>query len=414
MGQSVARQTDKMGDVGITVIRPKFGERRVKVRKLFRTHIKVLREPVVFGKGTRDLHGDSLPHDEQIAAGAVLVPIWNGQSRPQDFVYWGIYDAIRGQEHTGDGYQAPEGEIASLRVSVAAAREAIKTFIMWGGLDRGGRRALNALLLEISEDHERARNPEKKGASQKFAQASEELDSRGRENPGARAARTVAGRDRLELRQGQVAAICQAIGPRRTALISELDRIWTDGWLRVWHELTDAAKALEAVCDGTAGNAPLRLIDNCLYAADQALESIDVEPFLSSRHVILSEINMARSNLARDRWNQARDEILRSLEGIQFKKAGLKLHEVLLGVSLCAAGGGDASPVPVGEVRKIRDQVGDFRERFARLSERRLKRPLKAEVEVLLGAAQEALVGKMTFAGLKQAAEYLKGALAYL
>lgn len=414
MGQSVARQTGGLGGVGPTVIRTRFGTRRVLVRELFSTHIKVMRKPVLFRKGARGLHGHPLSCDVQIGAGAVLVSIWNGQLWPQDYVYPDIYGAIRGQEYTKDGYQAPDGEIASLRVSVAAAREAIKTFIKWGGLDRGERRALSALLSEISVAHERARNPEKKEASLKFARASEELDSQGRVNPGARAARTVAGRDRLELRREQVAAICQAIGPRRTALISELDRMWTDGWLRVWRELSEAAEALEAVCSGTAENKPLQLITDCLDAADLALGGIDVEPFLSGRHVVLSEINMARSNLARHRWSQARDEILRSLEGIQFKKAGLKLHEVLLGLSLCAAGGNDASPVPVEEVRRIRDQVGDFRERFARLSEKRLKRPLKAEVEVLLAAAQDALLGKVTFAGLKQAAEYLKGALAYL
>lgn len=397
------------------VIRPKFGERSARVRELFRTRIKITREPVEYKKGERDLHGDPLLETMEISEGAVLVPIWNDNPRPQDYIYRDIYEAIRGQEYTSDGYQAPAGEINSLRMSADAAHSAIRLFLDYGNLTRDKRGFLKSLLFGLSIKHGGSRNPEKKEAARKFEMASEEADSLGRPNPGARAARTVAGGNRLELRREQVAALVQAIGPRRTALLSELDRLWTDGWLLVWREIKNAEEALDASVCQRSGNGIPRRLTHALDAAESALETIDVEPFLSGRFMVASELASARSNVLRHRWNRAREDLLRSQECIRFKKAGRRLHEIILDLSLYTANRkADGTVVPLNDAIGIRNALGDFRERFEPLSEKHLRRPIKAEVETLVGAAQDELLNRATFSRLEKAKEYLKGALAYL
>lgn len=289
--------------------------------------------------------------------------------------YGDITAAIRGQGYAHDGYHRRGGEVEQVSLSRDAAKDVIRLFLRYGQLSDEQRRALRLELTELTRVGARAFNVEKVKAGRQLGQAAEERDSRGRPNPGARSARVASAVHLHNLRIGQIRAISQVVDSRRLALISEDDRMWSDGWVPCYRELERVANALND--QSGVYRAPLK--GDCVYDLNQAffaLETIDVQPYLSARDRVQSEILSARGHIRRGRYAEAHEDVNRALQGIRLKRAGRELHRILFAYSLSTAKG----RVNVEELGLVAADIRSFLDRFGPLEEDLLRRPVKAKV----------------------------------
>lgn len=358
-------------NVVTATIRPVYGERQAPVRPLFRTGILVLRDTALYRKGQKGLRGESLKKPVSLIAGCILVPNWSGREKPTHACYRSIYDAIRGAEHTLQTYQASNGELASLPLSIESGMRIIRMFLRYGRLSDDQRRELQNVTSRLAVEYDRVRNPHKVRARIQLGAATQETDRLGRKNPRARLARVAGAVANFEFRLADARALTQAVGPRKTALLLELDRLWTDGWIVAWRALGIAEDALR---DPVGDVDVLCLLDQ----AAQAMNTIDVQPYLAAREEICGEILLARSNVLRLRPEAARELVARSREAIRFKRAGYSLHEILLAYSLLVTGAGE--DVDLATLTEVKYDLEGFVVRFASLSEASLKRQVKQRV----------------------------------
>lgn len=406
-------------NVVTAMIRPTYGEREARVRPLFRTGILVLHGKVSFLKGTPGPDGNPLRKVVHLRPGSLLVPYWharggNGARVRGHLHYRNLYDAIRGQEYTRDFYEASDGEVASLRLSAESATAAIKLFLRYGQLDAAKRNLLDAALRRIIELQARKgdpRSPLKRQTALQAARAMKETDRLRRKNPGARSARVASAAHRIELRLSDVRSICNAIGPRYAGLLAEQDRIWTECFGVAWRELSVVGSALDENSQGGIPD-PTFDLDYSLAVAEDALSTIDVEPYLAARDTIMGEIRLARGHVRKNRFARAKEFVLRARSGIQHKRAGRRLHEILVKLALLAERGATSDLIGFSApLMSIVDELKEYRDHMAVLDDSSLERPVKEFVSGKVGDAISALMTTRTGTRLTDAKEALKEAL---
>lgn len=379
----------------LQTVRPAFGERKVRARELYRTRVLVLKERLLFLAGSRALDGSVLAKDRTLSDGTVFVPYWNGRSlppgrsRPMHLAYRDITAAIRGQGYAHDGYHRRGGEVERVSLSRDAAKDVIRLFLRYGQLSDDERTALRRELSELTRIGIRAFNVLKVKAGRQLGHAAEERDSRGRPNPGARSARVASAVHLHTVRIGQIRAISQVVDSRRLALISEDERMWSDGWVPCYRELERVVQTLNDV--SILPGEPFKR--DCVYDLNQAflaLETIDVQPYLSARDRVQSEILSARGHIRRGRYPEAHEDVNRALQGIRLKRAGRELHRILFAYSLSTAKG----RVNAAELDQIANDITVFLEKFVLITEHLLRRPVKEKVLAQLNDARALITSR--------------------
>jgi hypothetical protein len=161
-------------------------------------------------------------------------PVVGGKRMPLRQTVDGLPSAIRMQEHILNGYHSDNTErtdeyskLESIQEVIEYAHELLNN---WNSADETDRKILQMQLADVVLQLEKCRN-EFKVETKDQAQAVMALrDSRGRENPGALAARTVAALNRLGERFEELHVIAPQIALRKEILELEERRI--EGVLR--------------------------------------------------------------------------------------------------------------------------------------------------------------------------------------
>jgi len=199
----------------------------------------------------------------------------------------GLYSAIRMQNHILEGYRSEDTQAEDEYTKLESIQEVIESandlLNQWKTVDLQGRKDLQLELAEIVLQLERCRNEFKIDAREQTKEVMKLKDSRGRDNPGALAARTVAALNDLTRRMNQMQLITPLIALRKEILVLEERR--AAGMLRkasarlqgVLHHSVFAEKRNTAP-ENRIKDYEIEALDRKLGQAINALDSIYIAP----------------------------------------------------------------------------------------------------------------------------------------
>ena len=132
---------------------------------------------------------------------------------------------IRMHDHVLEKYRgSDESEFARIINVEEAILEANRMLVEWNNLNRTERNEIKKRLVRVILFLEKCRNDQKQEAKRQLELVSKLEDQRGRINPGAMAARTIAALNALSRRFLQLDLVIPYIAYRRELLILEKER----------------------------------------------------------------------------------------------------------------------------------------------------------------------------------------------
>lgn len=388
----------------------------VRGKRRYLTVVKLTnRVMIVPPRQSRPANAAQRRHRKDFPDGSIIITRRDaGKLVPQ--LYKSVYDAVRSRLLTRMRYGATmaPGEEQQLVEMVWEARRNLDLLLGKDALEELERVQMQERLQELAQKLERSRNLWKEWAFVAMDAASDLFDSRGRFNPGAKAAQITAARKRLRMRVMEIPLILSFVTKDELALLEE-----RDCHLEICRKIL--AK-VEVIVESPVIKNPKKYegqrspqLNAWLDKRANELRCIRVLPFTKTRYHALRDIAIARKAGHEGNWVTAGRAFKRIASSLNLRLIQPRLEEVLIKIDAMIYIQNEntewsRSFVPFTR-QKLRIFLGDVRGYIGvTIDDQGFTKPVVRDL-----CADLDMAGKMLYTGELQAArDHLKKAIAFI